>query len=301
MNSIGELFASLAGKLIQASVHPEQVSPQTVFQQANMTNRPLVHKTIAPLLLPGSAFENVAALLKLAELSRQGASCLILMEHYSNFDIPNLYYVLEKTSKEAEEASNQIVSMAGQKLNAEHALIRSVTEAYSRIVIFPSRSLDALRAKGEAAAEEVAKGRKINMAALHEMVRAKHAGHIILVFPAGTRYRPGDPETKRGLKEIDSYIKSFDHLLFVGLAGNTLRIGNAGEQMMDDALARDVVIFAASDVESAAEFRDNARAKSGPSDDPKQVVADEVMTRLEKLHQKADEIRKKRLPADAKV
>jgi glycerol-3-phosphate O-acyltransferase len=53
---------------------------------------------------------------------------------------------------------------------------------------------------------------------------AKKEGKLILVFPAGTRFRPWEPETKRGVREIDSYIKSFDYMCLVSNNGAVLRI-----------------------------------------------------------------------------
>ena len=184
--------------------------------------------------------------------------------------------------------------MAGFKLNEESAFARAFTEAFSRIVIYPPRSLNHLRlSTDQAAMDEIKRARAINMAALHHMVRQKHAGHIILVFPSGTRYRPGDEDTRRGLREMDSYIKSFDNLLLVGIAGNTLPINIEGAQMGDDAPIKDLIVFQASPVTNAHEFRSSV--KVSPGEDPKQAVADAVMARLTTLHQAAEAVRAKAL------
>jgi glycerol-3-phosphate O-acyltransferase len=208
------------------------------------------------------------------------------VEHYSNFDIPNLYLCLERAGEAAHRAAQQIISVAGAKLNEASLFVRAFTEAYDRLVIYPSRSLDNLRQNPVANAEEISRARAINMAALHEMVRLKHAGHIILVFPAGTRYRPGDESTKRGLKEIYSYIKSFDHLLLVGMAGNTLRLNLESNAMEKDFPVKDALVFVAGEILETHQFRSMVRP-AGPDEDPKQIAADAVMAELEKLHQKA--------------
>ena len=44
---------------------------------------------------------------------------------------------------------------------------------------------------------------------VNKVIELKKQGKIILVFPSGTRYRPGCPDTKRGLREIDSYLRLF--------------------------------------------------------------------------------------------
>jgi glycerol-3-phosphate O-acyltransferase len=289
MKTVGDLFADLTVELQKGSVSAGVITPETVYQPANMTNRKLVHKIAGALLMSESRFENLEALLEMGRLSREGKSCLILMEHYSNLDIPNFFLTLERLGKEAEDVSNQIIAIAGAKLNEESLFVRAFTEAYSRIVSWPPRGLEKLRQDPVANADELAKARAINMASLHQMVRLKHAGHIILVFPSGTRYRPGEEDTKRGLREMDSYLKSFDHLLFIGMTGNTLRINPAGKNMAEDTPARDAAVFVASDIVNSHEFRKAVRP-SGTETDPKQAVADAIMAELEKLHAKAQAI-----------
>jgi len=292
MSSIIDMFPAIADKLRHGSRQSEIVSPENVYQVANLENRQLAAQVIKLFLLPGSTFVNLEAFLKFGELSRQGKSCLILMEHYSNFDIPNFYYLLENTSEAAKQVANQVISMAGFKLNEESQFSRAFTEAYSRIVIYPPRTLNQLRDKTDPESiEEIKRARAINMAALHHMVRQKHAGNIILVFPAGTRYRPGEEDTKRGLREMDSYIKSFDHILLIGIAGNTMPVNLNGSSMSEDTPVKDVIVFQASDIIDAHAFRKSVPVKE--NEDPKQAVADAVMQNLAELHLKAELVRAK--------
>ena len=114
------------------------------------------------------------------------------------------------------------------------------------------------------------------------------------MFPAGTRYRPGRPDTKRGVKEVDSYIKSFDTVCFVGIAGNVLQIHPSGD-MSQDYATRDVMILNSSEPVSCEEFRATLRDSRLADQDPKQHVADAVMLRLEEIHAAADELRQERL------
>ncbi len=285
-NFIDAMFGEVAKKLQEGSRSTGVITPETVYQPANVANRRLVHTIVDKMVVPESRFENLTAFLQLAELSRQGKSCLILPEHYTNFDLPNLFLMLERSGPQAEAAANQIIAIAGVKLNEESLFVRAFSEAYSRIVTYPPRSIEALRQNPEANAEEISRARAINMAFLHQMIRLKHHSHMILVYPSGTRYRPGDESTRRGLKEMDSYIKSFDYLLFLGMAGNNLRINPSGEHMGEDIPTRDAIVFVASEVIPANEFRNSVRP-SGAETDAKQAVADAVMAELENLHQKA--------------
>jgi hypothetical protein len=269
--------------------HTSVVTEKDVFQKANPLNRPYIDSMVEELLLPGSGILNLENLHRLCELSRQGASCLILMEHYSNFDIPCLYYLLEREGENGKQIADSIISIAGMKLNEENPIVLAFTEAYTRIVIYPSRSLKHV-SDPAVLKEEKHKNNAINRAAMHEMIRAKKSGHIMLVFPAGTRYRPWDPSSRKGLKEIDSYIKSFDYMVLVGISGNVLRI-NPSEAMHEDFVTQDVVLYNAGPVIECGPFRKRMKAEAPFGDDSKQYVVDRVMDELQVLHEAAERSR----------
>jgi glycerol-3-phosphate O-acyltransferase len=135
------------------------------------------------------------------------------------------------------------------------------------------------------------------------LMSQKNNGRLILIFPSGTRYRPWDPSTKRGVREIDSYIRSFDYMCFVAINGQILHVHQG--DMMDDEVRKDVVRISAGPVLSCSEFRDKARAEADAGlagvtadkepIDKKQVVADTIMAELEKMHITGEEKRKKLL------
>jgi len=120
------------------------------------------------------------------------------------------------------------------------------------------------------------------------IMNIKNKGHLILIFPSGTRYRPGDPSTKRGVREIDSYIKSFDYMCMIAINGEVLHVQQ--QSMLEDTVSLDVVRITAGPVLSCTEFRDQVRAEADKTSmdkesiDKKQAVADAIMTELEKLH-----------------
>ena len=125
---------------------------------------------------------------------------------------------------------------------------------------------------------------------MRALEKAKEEGRVILVYPAGTRYRPGKPETKKGVKEIDSYIKMSDIMLLVSSNGNCLRISDSGD-MTEDTVWKDRLIFDASPVINCEEYREKVKAehKDLTGIDKKQAVVDQVMADLEKMHE-ANEI-----------
>jgi glycerol-3-phosphate O-acyltransferase len=118
--------------------------------------------------------------------------------------------------------------------------------------------------------------------------QVKNSGRLVLIFPSGTRYRPGDPTTKHGVREIDSYIKSFDYMCFIAINGEILHIKHG--DMMEDAVSQDVVRIGVGPVFSCSEFRGNIRAEIDAKaitlnkEDKKQAVADAIMAELERMH-----------------
>lgn len=279
--------AVLVRKMIENASHPDVIGPDTVYQTSNLENRALIDEILKTLVVEGSRIAGVENLDEVSRRSKMGSSCLILMEHYSNFDIPALYYMLKKTGRS--DIAESIISIAGMKLNEESGFVKAFTEAYTRIVIYPSRSIAKI-ADPKLLEQEQRRSREINMAATRQMIRQKHRGHLILVFPAGTRYRPGHPETKRGVKEVSSYVRTFDTMVFISIAGNILHIHPSGD-MKKDLLARDVIVFNISKPVYCEEFREEARRETPEGTDLKQCVADRVMTELEKLHNEAEQIR----------
>ena len=130
-------------------------------------------------------------------------------------------------------------------------------------------------------------------------MKIKNNGRLILIFPTGTRYRPWDPSTKRGVREIDSYIKSFDYMCLVAINGEVLHV--SPKDMMEDTVSNDVVRISAGPVLSCAEFREKVRAevdmKSSADQitgggDKKQAVADAIMAILEDMHTEGVQKRK---------
>jgi glycerol-3-phosphate O-acyltransferase len=293
MIHITETFRRVTEQLLKNSREQQEVDRERVFQEANMANRPLVETIISRLLLPGSHIDGYEHLRLLHSRSQSGKSCLLLLEHYSNFDIPCLFY-LAKEHDDGDAVTESIVAMAGTKLNEASKFVLAFTEAYTRIVIYPARMLAALEGSVQYDAERT-RSRTINRSALREMIRVKHSGHMILLFPAGTRYRPGKPETKSILKEVDSYIKGFDSMVFIGIAGNTLEVDVSGD-MERDIPRTDVVVYSVSEVTDCAAFRNEARGDR-TGEEAKQAVASSVGARLDELHERAAQ-RRSRIVSD---
>ena len=144
-------FTPLIDRMIANSTGAPVVTEENVFQLGKPANKPLVQEIVEDLLLPGSRIIGRENLLALQELARRKKPCLILMEHYSNFDIPCFFELLDRCGKEYREAADAIVSVAGVKLNEESKLVLAFTEVFTRVVLYPSRGLEAIRDARESA------------------------------------------------------------------------------------------------------------------------------------------------------
>jgi glycerol-3-phosphate O-acyltransferase len=270
------------------------IDESNVYQPVNPGCRKIMDGMMRDNLLPGSRLEGHENFERFLECVKAGARGLLLSEHYSNMDLPAICYLLDHdTNSAAKEISERLVAVAGMKLNEANPLVKGWAEAFSRIVIYPSRSLASIT-DSEIREREEARSRKINMASMRALDAAKKRGQIILVFPTGTRYRPGKPETKKGLREMDSYLRVFDVMLLLSVNGSVLRINPANpNDMTADQVFADKVIVAASEVLECKQFRSSVleEVKTGPDVDAKQATADRMMKLLEVQHEKYEKLR----------
>ena len=272
-----------------------KIDETKVYEEANMETRKYMMKLLDETFSSDSGLGNLENFKTFYnDVVQNGKSGLILMEHFTNLDLPAIIYLLQKVGEPwADDFASRIVAVAGMKLNEASAGVRAFTEGFTRVVIYPTRSLNAVGGKGlseeEMQAEEQ-KARKINFAAMRAMDACKKRGQIILVFPSGTRYRPGKPETKKGLREIDSYLRLFDEMLLVSINGNCLRINpESPDDMLSDILEPGKVTLTAHSVLECKKFRNEILEKL-PADeaDPKQKTVDAVMEILEKQHDEVE-------------
>jgi glycerol-3-phosphate O-acyltransferase len=294
METLGGKFKDLAVEAMRLTKAAQVVTQENVYQEGDGNVLPLLHRVVETLALPGSGILGFEHLRELLEKAKAGHSCLLFVEHYSNLDLSALHYFLGKERDPAgKEIADALVAIAGIKLNEENPVVAAFTGAHTRLVIYPSRSLANLDPVKDRA--EIERSGIINRAAMKALMDIKVKGKIILVFPSGTRYRPWDPGTKKGVREIDSYIKSFDYMCMVAINGEMLHIREG--DMMDDFVSEDVLRFTAGPVQSCAEFRNaaKARAEAAGIEDKKQAVVDAIMEELEHMHIAGEAARQKYL------
>jgi glycerol-3-phosphate O-acyltransferase len=289
--SLRERYKHIFGQLAQFSRAPDKINETNVYQEGNPDTRRIIDEMVVENLLPGSRLEGREHFSDFLTRIAAGKRGILLAEHYSNLDLPILLYLLEHDEGDfGKEIARRIIAISGLKLNEADPLVRAYTEAFTRIVIYPSRSLAKVTDP-----EEMTRGRKINMAAMRAMDVARRNRQIIMVFPSGTRYRPGMPETKRGVREIDSYLRIFDIMILVSLNGSCLRFTPGDhENMLADQVFQDKVIAASSPVIECKPFRDAIVGSLDPSGDidPKQATVDRIMALLEEQHITYEAMRK---------
>jgi len=294
VETLGTSFRDQIKKAMAVTKAPTVITEDNVFQEGNRDVLPLLDEMVEFLILPGSGIDGLENIEELFAKAESGKSCLLMVEHYSNMDLSLLFTLLRKAGGRGRDIRDSIIAVAGMKLNEDNPIVAAFAGAYTRIVIYPSRSVQDLDPEKDKA--EIARSVAINRAAMKSLIRNKYKGKLILLFPSGTRYRAWDPETKKGVREIDSYIRSFDYMCFVALNGEVLHVQET--DMLNDVVSKDVVRITVSPVVSCNEFRENARAAVGEDEDKKQAVADAIMNELEKMHITAEEKRKKLLEAN---
>ncbi|MDR1388359.1 MAG: 1-acyl-sn-glycerol-3-phosphate acyltransferase [Treponema sp.] len=288
-------FKEIIKEALSRSKAVSRVTEETVYQPGNREIRPLLDKIAQALLLPGSGISGMEHIRALYAKLKEGRACLLLLEHYSNMDLTLFDYLLRQEEGGARIADS-LVAIAGMKLTEENPIVAAFASAYTCIVICPSRSLQELDPEKDR--DEITRSVLINRAATRALIRVKQTGGLVLVFPAGTRYRPWDPESKRGVREIDSYIRLFDYMLPVAINGEVLHIHQG--DMLEDSVSRDVVRLSAGPIIECRAFRDNVRAAAAAAgvEDKKQAAVDAIMNILEQMHI-AGETERRGLPGAA--
>jgi glycerol-3-phosphate O-acyltransferase len=283
METLSTAFREQIKQVVGLSKSSSLITEHNVYQEGADNILPFLDQMVDSLILPGSGVDGMAHLEDLLSKAQSGKSCLLLLEHYSNLDLSLFSSLVRKEGGRGAEIAKALVAIAGMKLNEENPIVSAFASAYTRIVIYPSRSLQGLDAEKNKV--EIVRSNAINRAAMKSLMDVKVKGKLILLFPSGTRYRPWDPSTKRGVREIDSYIKSFDYMCPVALNGEVLHVTEGN--MLDDSITPDIVRLTASPVLSCSEFREKVRAVT-EVEDKKQAVVDAIMALLEEMHIKAE-------------
>jgi len=282
-DTLTSVFGDQIKRVMKTSKAPTLITEDNVYQEGDPNVLAILDEMVDYLLLPKSGLDGMNNLEELMDKANSGKACLLLVEHYSNMDLSILSLLARKEGGRGQEISDSLIAIAGMKLNEASPVVAAFTGAYSKIVICPSRSIQDMDPEKDK--DEIARANGINRAAMKSLIRHKYKGKLVLVFPSGTRYRSWEPDTKKGVREIDSYIRSFDYMCFVTINGEILHVQQT--DMMNDAVSKDIIRVTVSPVVNCGEFRDKVLAET-KEDDKKQAVANAIMNELEIIHTAAE-------------
>ncbi|MBN2545596.1 MAG: 1-acyl-sn-glycerol-3-phosphate acyltransferase [Spirochaetes bacterium] len=292
------LFFDYAKKMMKNSKMNEDtlITPENIYQPAIKNNRDYLFEIIKMSHLEGSTILGAENLIKLFELAKKGHSCIILSEHVSNLDVPSMFVrFYDHKNDLLKEIFEKIIFIAGVKLN-ENPLVKLYTEMFSRIVIFPIRSIEKLT-NDETQKEKINLAKKINIKSTRKIKELRNAGFLFVLFPSGTRYRPWLPETKKSIKETSSFLKSFDYFCCSSINGNNMLPGEH-EDMTKEQFIKDVLVINYGEIKKTKDYIDNILKSADKkitedTEKSKQFIGDKIMEEIEQLHNKAEEYRKK--------
>ena len=246
-NKIDDAFTSLFFEYTKKMIKNSKmnidttITPENIYQLAHKENRDLLFEIIKKSHLPGSTILGIENILKLYTLAQQGKACIVLSEHFSNLDVLSMFTrFYDYPDEKMKEIFEKFIFIAGVKLN-ENPLVKLYTEMFSRVVIFPIRSLSKMAGKEEHQ-KQIELAKKINIRSTRKIRELRTQGYVFVMYPAGTRYRPWAPETKRGIKEAASYLNSFDYFCCCSINGNNM-LPEQHEDMTGEKYKKDVVIF----------------------------------------------------------
>lgn len=284
-NSLESTFADIFKKMLTGSraYHDNNITTENVFQPAIKQNRPLFSEICSKLMLPESTIVGLHHLIALSKLAKNGESCLICAMHTSNLDVPNFYTLMKNQGKEALDCFDRIIFVAGRKLNEDSPFTKMLTEMFSRIVLSPKSYFDTLSPE-EAGKRTLAK--QTNIAAIYKILELSNQGHILLLYPTGTRTRPDKPESARALKETATYLRMFENLCFMNVLGNTLP-PVLSNNLVSEIPHNDVVKFIVGPVLKTKKWLQSATDHNNTNgflkNERKQWIADIVMQEINKL------------------
>ena len=290
MDTLNTAFKEQIKKVMSIAKFSSVVTADNVYQEGNTDVVHIIDEMVDTLQLPGSGMDGLEHLEELLAKAEAGYSCLLLPEHYSNLDLSMVSLFARRAGGRGNDIAKALVAIAGMKLNEDNPVVAAFASAYTRIVV--SRGgLEGLDPANNR--DELIRSNAINRSAMKKLEEIKTQGKLILIFPAGTRFRPWDITTKRGVREIDSYIRTFDYMCLVAINGKLLHVQET--DMMNDVVSKDKIKITVGPVLSCPEFRNKARsdAETAGIADKRQAAVDAIMLELDRMHNRAEE---KRVP-----
>lgn len=250
-----------------------KITADNIFQPAVLNNRKIFKEFLDFLIRPQSRIQGKENLEAFYRNFQNGVSSLILSEHKSNFDVPVFYAMMYREDKALfREIFEKIVFVAGRKLNEEEIFVKLMAEQFHRVIVVPKNESASLPP------EEQETALRINMNT-QKFIREKRKDYIFLVYPTGTRSKPWDRNSYRGIREVFNYLKNFEQVIFMSTNGNCMVPRQAA--MSNEPPRKDEIVITFSKPENTKEFLAGLKAGfKGEQEEYKQYCMDEVMNRI---------------------
>ena len=281
-------------QLVQNMQYTQQLNANKVFEPYNPKNRELVYEIAEDYILPESTIVNAEQLEVLLKLAKEGKSCIIMSEHYSNFDSIGLYYIIRKKYPHLLSLFENLIFLAASKLNTEHKIVLAFSESMSRLIIHQARN----QQQKNITKEDASLLASVAKSSFQKMQELKNQGNIIFMFPSGTRFRENQQNSRQAIEQTASFLKRFDYVCFLGIKGNVLTVSSTN--MSVDELQIDTLVYYFSAPQKCSDVLENAKKhpintdksttnnnKQNDTTILKKQVSSFVTTYLLQLHEKA--------------
>ena len=147
LGTLATVFGDQIRRVVKVSKIPTVVTEENVYQEGDPDVLSIVDEMIDHLALPGSGIDGIENLEELLTKAESGKACLLLVEHYSNMDLSIVSTLTRRLGGRGKDIGDSIIAIAGMKLNENNPIVAAFTGAYSKIVIYPSRSIQERQAQ----------------------------------------------------------------------------------------------------------------------------------------------------------
>ena len=144
--TLKELYGSYLADFAKVSKAAAKIDETEIYEEANPETRKYLTLITKDNVLPESHIINVQYFKEFYDaIVNGGKTGVLMMDHYSNMDLPCLIHLLENYGEDwATDFSKRLVAIAGMKLNEANPIVRALTESFTRVVIYPTRSLNSV-------------------------------------------------------------------------------------------------------------------------------------------------------------
>ena len=229
------------------------VTPETVVRWADIHCQAHLAAMCRRLLLPGSGITGLDNLREFLGLASSGRSCLLCLNHRSNFDVPTLCALLQDHADS--NWFQQLIWIAGRKLEEDIGMTGRLVQCFNHVIVTPPSWFAASRSEAQ-----LHQGRLINIAAERAIARFRHQGWVFALFPSGTRIRPGDDSTKHPIGQTDSFLRAFEYLMLCNIDGCTLPVSK-NQDMTHETPVLDRIRYTFGAVHPTKDWRDQAASR----------------------------------------